>query len=141
MTGWFSSSGVAQMVVLVLFEAAYFALHIFRQPYASRHVNFQQILFGAFRLVITLLNITYVDTLNILDRNKQAVAYTQVTLHCIVFLLMFAFPIRNLVVLLTGLADDEIYEAGAPPARMAIWRRKRTFGRREMHQRVPANDE
>ncbi|KAI7860215.1 hypothetical protein BDC45DRAFT_421095, partial [Circinella umbellata] len=125
MTGWFSVSGVAQMAVLLLFEAAYFTLHILRRPYASRHVNIQHIIFGAFRLVILFLNIGYLDTLEALDRNKQALAYTQITLHCIVFLMMFLFPIRNLVVLVTGLADDEINETGAPPARMAFWRRKR----------------
>ncbi|KAI8137140.1 hypothetical protein BJV82DRAFT_490906, partial [Fennellomyces sp. T-0311] len=125
MAGWFSVSEVAQIVVLLLFEVGYFVLHILRRPYASTHVNYQHFVFGGFRVVIMILNIAYVHDLEVLDRDKQAVAYTQIVLHCFVFLLMFAFPIRNLVVLLTGLADDELYEAGAPPARMAIWRRRR----------------
>lgn len=126
MVAGFQTNGTAQLIVIILAEFTFLLLHFVLWPYASRPVNVQYIVLGVFRLVIVLLNIAYLDHLHILNRDKQAVAYVQVVLHCVVFLMLFfALPVRNLVVLLTGLADDELYEMGVPPARMALWRRRK----------------
>lgn len=124
MIGGFQTSGLAQIIVVLLAEIAYVAMLYTLWPHASRQVNIQYFVFGLFRVVILILSLTYIESLHVLERDKQAVAYVQVILHCIVFIVMFAIPIRNFAVITTGLADDELYEDGAPPARMALWRRR-----------------
>ncbi|KAI9318616.1 TRP-like family, partial [Dichotomocladium elegans] len=124
-TGWIDLSGVAQISVIVVFEVLYLLLHLIRWPYASRSVNILHIIFASLRVISVILSLLYIESLAIADTTKQAIGWTQIILHFIVFLIMFIVPVRNLVVLITGIGDDELYESGVPPARMVWWRRQR----------------
>ncbi|KAG0172837.1 hypothetical protein DFQ30_009509 [Apophysomyces sp. BC1015] len=124
MAGLFQANSIGQLVVIILAEAVFLVTHIMKQPHCDQHINHQYSVFGAIRLIIVLLNLAYLDVFHTLDRDKQCIAYTQVALHCLVFLLMFALPVKNLVVLMTGLGDDELHGSSRPPASMAVWRRQ-----------------
>ncbi|ORZ00279.1 hypothetical protein BCR43DRAFT_413922, partial [Syncephalastrum racemosum] len=123
MVAGFQTNGTVQLAVILVAEIGYLALQIIRWPHASYRVNVQYTALSVARVIITCLNLSYLSSFAVLNRNKQIVAYAQVALHCAVFLTLFAFPIRNLAVMLTGVGDNELYESGQPPARMTLWRR------------------
>ncbi|KAI7881879.1 hypothetical protein K492DRAFT_161175 [Lichtheimia hyalospora FSU 10163] len=126
LVGWINIPGLSQILVIFFSEMYFLFQHLIRKPYASRHVNMLHILCGCFRVVIIALTLVYIEPFGIPDVSKQMVAWAQIILHFAMFLLvLFAVPVRNLVVLMTGLADDELYETSSPPARMAWWRRKK----------------
>lgn len=126
LVGWINIPGLSQILVIFVSESYFLFQHLRRRPYASKHVNMLHILCGCFRIIIVALTFVYIEPFGIPDVSKQMVAWAQIILHFAMFLLvLFAVPVRNLVVLMTGLADDEIYETSAPPARMAWWRRKK----------------
>ncbi|KAI9031644.1 hypothetical protein CLU79DRAFT_729489 [Phycomyces nitens] len=124
MVGIFQTSGIAQLVVIILAETVLLSTLVVKYPYADRKTNVQYALLSIFRIIITFLNIAYVGTLHVLDITKQYVAYVQLVLHSIVFLLMFVLPVKNMVIMAIGFADEELYDGAIPPARMAIWRRR-----------------
>ncbi|KAI7868295.1 TRP-like family, partial [Spinellus fusiger] len=122
MVGIFQASGVAQLTVILIAEVVLLSAHIRNRPYVDAGTNTQYTILSTFRLVITLLNISYVDSLKASITAKQYVAYTQVILHSIVFLCMFILPLKNLIVLAGGLGEDEIYNPTMTSARMSLGR-------------------
>ncbi|KAL0084915.1 hypothetical protein F4703DRAFT_1856647 [Phycomyces blakesleeanus] len=124
MVGIFQTSGIAQLVVIILAETVLLCTLVVNYPYADRRINIQYAILSIFRITITFLNIAYIESLHVLNVTKQYIAYIQLVLHCIVYLMMFVLPVKNMVILAIGLADEELYDNTVPPARMAIWRRR-----------------
>lgn len=142
LVGWINIPGLSQILVIFFSELYFLLQHLIRKPYASRHVNMLHILCGCFRIIIVALSFVYIEPFGIADVSKQIVAWSQIILHFAMFLLvLFAVPVRNLVVLMTGLADDELYEKSAPPARMAWWRRKKGGGQRSIGVSTRSEDD
>jgi hypothetical protein len=125
MIGLFQTSGLAQLILVILAEASLTLGLYLRRPYADSHVNFFQFIFGLIRTLILFLNITYLPQLQATYMAKQYVGYVQMAIHCFAYFIFLIFQIKNIVVIFTGLTDDELDESGRPPARMVIWRKKK----------------
>ncbi|CEG78012.1 hypothetical protein RMATCC62417_12677 [Rhizopus microsporus] len=127
MIGLFQTSGTAQLVLVILAETVLLLLIILAFPYADKTVNIIHIIFGFIRLLVLILNIPYLPEVKATTQIKQYVGYVQLAIHCLAFFLFFVLQVKNVVVMLTGLGEDELDESGRPPARMVIWR-KRKYG-------------
>ncbi|KAI8376030.1 uncharacterized protein BYT42DRAFT_546763 [Radiomyces spectabilis] len=114
MLGIFQSEGVAQVVVVLLCELALLAALYLRWPFVDRHINVYSVIFAAFRVVITIFNLVYIDGLGVLERDKQYIGYLQVLLHCVALFLMFLLTVKNVVVLLSALGTEEYTYHQAP---------------------------
>lgn len=123
MIGLFQTSGLAQIILVLLAESALMAGLLIKLPYADNQVNFFYTLISFIRIVVLALNIAYLPTVKSTVLVKQYVGYAQMAIHCLAFFIMLVLQIKNLVTMATGLGDDELDETGKPPARMALWRK------------------
>ncbi|KAI8890675.1 hypothetical protein K501DRAFT_205888 [Backusella circina FSU 941] len=124
MIGLFQTSGVAQLVVVLVSELALLVGQMLKSPYADKQVNIQHCFFGAVRIVVLILNIPYIPQIESTVLNKQYVGYIQVSIHMLALFFYFILQIKNLIMLLTGLGDEELGESSKPPAHMVIWKKK-----------------
>ncbi|KAK4520425.1 uncharacterized protein ATC70_008560 [Mucor velutinosus] len=130
MVGIFQKSGLAQLIVIILIEAAYFAFTLVKWPYVTKQMNVFFTLLGFLRLTSILLNITHVSSLSISDYTKQCVAYAQVCFHMLVFVLFLCAELKNLMAILLGTSDKQFEEGDTMPVRMMTWPRyKRNINR------------
>jgi hypothetical protein len=125
MIGLFQTSGLAQLILVILAEVLLTLGLYFKWPYANSQVNALQFVFGLIRTLILFLNITYLPQLQVTSMSKQYVGYVQMAIHCFVYFLFLILQIKNAVIIFTGLGDGELDESGRPPARMVIWRKKK----------------
>ncbi|KAG1053602.1 hypothetical protein G6F43_004332 [Rhizopus delemar] len=140
MIGLFQTSGIAQLVVVLLAEIAICMIILSTFPYAEKSVNYLHLTFGFIRLLVLILNITYLPQVKATTLIKQYVGYTQLAIHCFAFFLFLILQIRNIVVVLTGLGEEELDESGRPPARMVMWR-KRKYRPRQHHNLMAVTNE
>ncbi|CAO3658251.1 unnamed protein product [Rhizopus stolonifer] len=125
MIGLFQTSGIAQLVFVLLAELAIFLVILFTSPYADKSVNYLHMTFGLIRFIVLILNIAYLDQVQATTHVKQYVGYVQLAIHCFAFLLFLILQVRNIAVVLVGLSEEELDEAGRPPARMVMWRKRK----------------
>lgn len=125
MTGLFQTSGLAQLILVILAEVSLTLGIYFSWPYADSQINVFQFILGIIRSIVLFLNIAYLPQLQATYMSKQYVGYVQMAIHCLAYFIFLTIQIRNTVVIFTGLADDELDESGRPPARMVIWRKKK----------------
>lgn len=124
MIGLFQTSGLAQIILVIIAECSLMAGLLYKLPYADSQVNYVHIMFGFIRITVLVLNIAYVPNLHASTMSKQYVGYVQLAIHCLAFFLYLMLQIKNLVTIITGLGDDELDETGKPPARMVMWRKR-----------------
>lgn len=126
MVGLFQASGIAQVIVIIILETLFFIAHWFKVPYADRSINNFYISFGALRIIISILNILFIDEANLLDSDKQYIAYAQIFLHCVAFLVLFAVSMKNLILIVTGMSSQEPHENSRLSAGLGLrWMRRR----------------
>jgi hypothetical protein len=125
MIGLFQTSGLAQIILVLLAESSLMAGLLYKLPYADSQVNLVHVVFGFIRLTVLALNIAYLPALKATIMSKQYVGYAQLAIHCLAYFLFLVLQIKNVVTIATGLSDDELDETGKPPARMVIWRKRR----------------
>ncbi|KAI7871402.1 uncharacterized protein EV154DRAFT_400966, partial [Mucor mucedo] len=123
MIGLFQTSGLAQIILVLLAELALMVGLLIKLPFADNQVNFFHTVIGFIRIVVLSLNIAYLPNVMATASVKQYVGYAQMAIHCFAFFLLLVLQIKNLVTIATGLGDDELDETGKPPARMAMWRK------------------
>lgn len=123
MIGLFQTSGLAQIILVLMAEFALFIGVLIKLPFADNQVNFFYTTLGFIRIVVLSLNIAYLPTVKATASVKQYVGYAQMAIHCFAFFLLLVLQIKNLVTMATGLGDDELDETGKPPARMTLWRK------------------
>jgi hypothetical protein len=137
MVGLFQTSGLAQAIVIITLETLYFVSHWFKVPYSDRSINNLHLAFGALRIIVSILNILFVDEANLLDSDKQYIAYAQIFLHCVAFLVLFAVSMKNLLLIVTGMSSDESHENSRLSAGLGLrWMRRRQNGPRFKHVRT-----
>lgn len=124
MIGLFQTSGLAQLILVIIAECALMIGLLYRLPYADSQVNLVHMVFGFIRLVVLALNIAYLPNLQATTLSKQYIGYVQMAIHCLAFFIFLVLQIKNLVTIFTGLGDDELNETGKPPARMVMWRKR-----------------
>ncbi|RUS17884.1 hypothetical protein BC937DRAFT_89378 [Endogone sp. FLAS-F59071] len=107
MVGLFQFSGISQAVVIIFLEVLLFLALYFKRPYADEAINALYLFFDAMRIVISVLNLLYVDQVGLSDDIKQYIAYAQVFLHCVAFLVLLAIPAKNLVAMCMGITSEE----------------------------------
>ncbi|KAI8582201.1 hypothetical protein K450DRAFT_227884 [Umbelopsis ramanniana AG] len=126
MVGLFQASGLAQVIVIIILETVFLLAHWFKVPYADRSINNFYISFGAVRIIISILNILFVDEANLLDWDKQYIAYAQIFLHCVAFLVLFSVSLKNLILIVTGMSSQEPHENSRLSAGLGLrWMRRR----------------
>lgn len=125
MIGLFQTSGIAQLVFVLLAELAILLIISFTSPYADKSVNFLHVTFGLIRFIVLMLNIAYLDQVQATTHVKQYIGYVQLAIHCFAFLLFLILQVRNIAVVLAGLGEEELDESGRPPARMVMWRKRK----------------
>ncbi|KAL0141142.1 hypothetical protein V8B55DRAFT_1513577 [Mucor lusitanicus] len=123
MVGIFQKNGTAQLIVIIVIEAAYLVFTLLQWPYVTKQMNVFFTLIGFLRLSSTLLNITHVASLSISDYTKQCVAYAQVCFHMLAFVLFLCVELKNLLAILLGTSDKHFEEGDTMPVRMMIWPR------------------
>ncbi|CAO3615534.1 unnamed protein product [Mucor fragilis] len=123
MVGIFQKNGTAQLVVIIVVEAAYLAFTLLKWPYETRQMNVFFLLVGFIRLMSTLLNIIHISSLSVSDYTKQCVAYAQVCFHMLTFVLFLCVEVKNLVAILLGTSDEQFEEGDTMPVRMMTWPR------------------
>ncbi|CAO3621917.1 unnamed protein product [Mucor hiemalis] len=133
MIGLFQTSGLAQLILVIIAECAFMIGLLYRLPYADSQVNLVHMVFGFIRLVVLALNIAYLPNLQATTMSKQYIGYVQMAIHCLAFFLFLILQIKNLVTIFTGLGDDELNETGKPPARMVMWRKRNRQPAQQMH--------
>ncbi|KAG2184682.1 hypothetical protein INT43_000595 [Umbelopsis isabellina] len=137
MVGLFQTSGIAQVVVIIILETLYFVAHWFKVPYSDRSINNLHLAFGVLRIIVSILNVLFVDEANLLDSDKQYIAYAQIFLHCVAFLVLFAVSMKNLLLIVTGMSNDESHENSRLSAGLGLrWMRRRQHGPRFKHVRT-----
>lgn len=124
MIGLFQTSGLAQIILVIIAECSLMVGLIYKLPYADSQVNLVHTVFGFIRIIVLALNIAYLPNLQVTAMSKQYVGYVQMAIHCLAFFLFLVLQIKNLVTIITGLGDDELDETGKPPARMVMWRKR-----------------
>ncbi|KAI8061527.1 uncharacterized protein B0P05DRAFT_457770, partial [Gilbertella persicaria] len=124
MIGLFQTSAIAQIILVLLAELAITASYMVKWPCADNQVNIFHIFFGCIKSIILLLNICYLPQLEATSLSKQYVGYCQLGIHCLAFFIFLVLQIKNAVIILTGVTNDELDESGKPPARMVIWRKR-----------------
>lgn len=132
MIGLFQTSGLAQLILVIIAEITLTLGMYFKWPYADSQVNAFHIVFGCIKTVVLLLNICYLPTVQASTISKQYVGYVQMAIHCLAFFILLLFLIKNLIIIATGLGDDELDESGRPPARMVMWRKRKRSNRPSM---------
>jgi hypothetical protein len=138
MVGLFQASGLAQVIVIIILETVFLIAHWFKVPYADRSINNFYISFGAVRIIISILNILFVDEANLLDWDKQYIAYAQIFLHCVAFLVLFSVSLKNLILIVTGMANQEPHENSRLSAGLGLrWMRRRP--KRPQFSHVPSH--
>ncbi|KAL9554379.1 hypothetical protein MBANPS3_002824 [Mucor bainieri] len=125
MVGIFQKNGTAQLIVIIIIEAAYLVITLIKWPYVTKQMNAFFTLIGFLRLMSTLLNITHVASLSISDYTKQCVAYTQVCFHMLAFVLFLCVEVKNLLAILLGTSDKYFEEDDTMTVRMMTWPRYR----------------
>lgn len=125
MIGLFQTSGLAQLVLVIIAEIALTLGIYFKWPYADGQVNAFHVVFGGIKTVVLLLNVCYLPSVEASTMSKQYVGYVQMAIHCLAFFIFMLFLIKNLIIIATGLGDDELDESGRPPARMVMWRKRK----------------
>ncbi|KAI7866981.1 hypothetical protein BDF14DRAFT_1807184 [Spinellus fusiger] len=115
---------VAQVAVLVTLESFYYALHWILQPYTDRAINIHYLMFGTLRCMAVWLSIAYIPQIGASAVARHWVAYLQIILHFVCLLVMLILPIKNLLILVTGMMDTDLFDAKLPPPRMVVWRRR-----------------
>ncbi|KAI9275015.1 hypothetical protein EDC94DRAFT_654432 [Helicostylum pulchrum] len=133
MIGLFQTSGLAQIILVILAECTLMIAIMIKLPYSDGQVNFIHVAVGFIRLVVLALNIAFLPVIEATVLVKQYVGYVQMSLHCLVFFVFLTLQIKNLVIIATGLGEDELDETGNPPARMIMWRKKRAPHQLHIH--------
>lgn len=133
MIGLFQTSGLAQIILVLLAECTLMIAIIIKLPYSDGQVNFIHVAVGFIRLVVLALNIAFLPAVKATVLVKQYVGYVQMSFHCLVFFVFLTLQIKNLVIIATGLGEDELDETGNPPARMIMWRKKRAPHQLHIH--------
>lgn len=123
MVGIFQKNGTAQLIVIIVTEAAYLVFTLIQWPYATRQMNVFFTLIGFLRWMSTLLNITHVASLSMSDYTKQCVAYAQVCFHMLTFVVFLCVEVKNLMAILLGTSDEQFEESDTMPVRMLTWPR------------------
>ncbi|EPB81406.1 hypothetical protein HMPREF1544_11895 [Mucor circinelloides 1006PhL] len=129
MIGLFQTSGLAQLILVIVAEMALTLGMYLKWPYADSQVNAFHVVFGCIKTVVLLLNICYLPSVHASTMSKQYVGYIQMAIHCLAFFIFLLFLIKNLIIIATGLGDDELDETGRPPARMVMWRKRKRSNR------------
>ncbi|GAN03053.1 conserved hypothetical protein [Mucor ambiguus] len=129
MIGLFQTSGLAQLVLVIIAEIALTLGLYFKWPYADSQANAFHVVFGCIKTVVLFLNICYLPSVHASTMSKQYVGYVQMAIHCLAFFIFMLFLIKNLIIITTGLGDDELDESGRPPARMVMWRKRKRSNR------------
>ncbi|KAG2232410.1 hypothetical protein BDF21DRAFT_464711 [Thamnidium elegans] len=133
MIGLFQTSGLAQIILVILAECTLMIAIMIKLPYSDGQVNFIHVTVSFIRLVVLALNIAFLPTIEATVLVKQYVGYVQMSLHCLVFFVFLTLQIKNIVIIATGLGEDELDETGKPPARMIMWRKKRAPHQLHIH--------
>ncbi|RUP47477.1 hypothetical protein BC936DRAFT_145693 [Jimgerdemannia flammicorona] len=107
MTGLFQTSGITQAVGIILLELLLFLALWFKRPHSDEAINIIYVFFAAMRIVVSVLNILYVEQFPLPNDAKQYIAYSQVFLHCVAFLVFFAIPAKNLIAMCWGITPQE----------------------------------
>ncbi|CDH56964.1 predicted protein [Lichtheimia corymbifera JMRC:FSU:9682] len=102
MIGLFQMSGEAQAGVLLIMDIAMLALYATLSPYVDRVANFLAVLTAAVRSIVDALNVLFLASIALTDRQKQYVAYTQVVLHFVVFAVYLGIHLSRLLMILLG---------------------------------------
>lgn len=137
MVGLFQTSGIAQVIVIIILETLYFIAYWFKVPYSDRSINNFHLGFGVLRIIISILNVLFVDEANLLDGDKQYIAYAQIFLHCVAFLVLFSVSMKNLLLIVTGMSNDDSHENSRLSAGLGLrWMRRRQDGPRFKHVRT-----
>lgn len=129
MIGLFQTSGLAQLILAILAEVTLTFGIFFKWPYADSQVNTFHIVFGCIKTFVLFLNICYLPNIHASVMSKQYVGYIQMAIHCLAFFIFFLLLVKNVIVIVTGLGDDELDESGRPPARMVMWRKRKKSSR------------
>ncbi|KAL9555662.1 hypothetical protein PS6_002745 [Mucor atramentarius] len=134
MVGIFQKNGTAQLIVIIVIEAAHLVSTLIKWPYVSRQMNVFFTLIGFLKLTNTLLNITHVASLSISEYTKQCVAYAQICFHMLSFGLFLFVELKNLMAILLGASDEQFEKGDTMPVRMMTWPRyKRNSNRSYFH--------
>lgn len=124
MIGLFQTSGLAQLILVIFAEIALTFGIFFKWPYADSQVNSFHIVFGCIKTLVLFLNICYLPNIHASTMSKQYVGYIQMAIHCLSFFIFFLLLVKNVIIIATGLEDNELDESGRPPARMVMWRKR-----------------
>lgn len=130
MIGLFQTSGLAQIILVILAESGLMTVMLIKLPYSDKQVNLIHVVLGFIRLIVLSLNIGYLPQVKATTLSKQYLAYVQMGFHCLAFFLFLVLQIKNLVTIATGIGIDELLadETGKPPARMVMWRKRNNKG-------------
>lgn len=129
MIGLFQTSGLAQLILVILAEITLTFGIFFKWPYADSQVNAFHLVFGCIKTFVLFLNICYLPNVHASTMSKQYVGYIQMAIHCLSFFILFLLLVKNVIIIATGLGDDELDESGRPPARMVMWRKRKKSSR------------
>lgn len=123
MVGLFQTSGTAQLIIMILTEVALTIGTFWKWPHPDLQVNMMRLFINFVKTVVLFLNISFLPQMQTTTMAKQYMGYVLLAIHCLVYVIFLLLLIRNTVMVLTGLGDDELDESGNPPARMVLWRK------------------
>ncbi|ODV59117.1 uncharacterized protein ASCRUDRAFT_9538 [Ascoidea rubescens DSM 1968] len=97
-------SGLAQIVLLALLEILdLFSILIIQPNYAKTGKNKNSILMSIFKIVVLCFNVAFLSQLDISERIKSYIAFTQLVLHALLILITFARAIFCFVKVLSSM--------------------------------------
>ena len=102
MIGLFQMSGEAQTGVMLIMDIGMLALYATLSPYVDRVANFLAVLTAAIRSIVDALNVLFLASIALTDRQKQYVAYTQVVLHFVMFAVYLGFHLSRFLMIVFG---------------------------------------
>ena len=128
-------SGIAQLVILAICEVVLIlTLHAFRPFRKQTSMNAYHTFFAVARLVVTLLSVSFVDTLGVTEPTKGWLGYVVLLIHAIV--LVFGFLLNSIQTLIevsaraAGAGGDDNTGAATRGALVKV------FGSRQLSRRA-----